>query len=703
MTTTSEFTLAFDTEESHRIHRRALDLLRPFIAALAAEFPISIAGVIEESVMWLSNHPTCTCATTGFGTPRCLNGFRNSDRNDLISIPLQINRKHCGSILICTPVAVPAAISLIKIGVRQVIEQISTELENQALVRELSISWESLSAVYEITEFLNQQTLQPNQPPIFERIVDRAANLIGGLNVAFWLIEKPNFIAPIASKTTRILRKRTIGPGVIGRTITDRTSYVYFDRGQLQKEKDLEAEFSKAALAAIIPVLAGDTIHGVLAAWHEKANDEFDTRTLRLLETLATQAGMIIENERLQQEALKSEMLRQEVEIGHTIQKTLLFGQPPSYFPGLQISALTIASQLIDGDFYDFLVNSPTCLDFTIGDVMGKGIPAALVGAALKNQILRSIHQLVLRDKHQAVLPGLDEILTLVHDLIVPNLIELERFVTIHYGRFDLASQQFSFVDCGHTRTVHFRRETGTCHFLAGDNVPLGFLKHEVYETTTVSFQPGDIFCFYSDGITETRSQEGELFGEDRLAAIIQTQADFPPKVILRLVHHQLLSFAESETFGDDLTCVLIKIGEPASEGITKYQLTLDSNVTEIERVRNFTRGLCAHFSQEQCPETTQTHLEIAMVEAVVNVIRHVYQEIPGHQIQISATIEPVRLTVCIEYSGEWFDPDEVPEPEFDGSREGGFGLFIIRSCVDEFDLSPIPDGRVQMKLVKCF
>ncbi len=184
---------------------------------------------------------------------------------------------------------------------------------------------------------------------------------------------------------------------------------------------------------------------------------------------------------------------------------------------------------------------------------------------------------------------------------------------------------------------------------------------------------------------------------------MIQAHAEFPPNVILSLVHHQLLSFAESETFGDDLTCVLIKIGEPAREDVTKYQLTLDSNVTEIERVRNFTKGLCAHFSQKQCPETTQTHLEIAMVEAVVNVIKHVHHEVPGHQIQIFAAIEPVRLTVCIEYSGEWFDPDEVPEPEFDGSKEGGFGLFIIRSCVDEFELNSIPTGRVQMKLVKHF
>ena len=116
------------------------------------------------------------------------------------------------------------------------------------------------------------------------------------------------------------------------------------------------------------------------------------------------------------------DMRVREVEIGAKIQQTLLLGQPPCDLVGARVAALTIPSQPVDGDFYDFFQYSPYCLDIVVGDVMGKGIPAALLGAAIKSAPLRSLSRL-LTASAQNTLPEPEEIVGLVHSDVTRQFI----------------------------------------------------------------------------------------------------------------------------------------------------------------------------------------------------------------------------------------------------------------------------------------
>lgn len=113
---------------------------------------------------------------------------------------------------------------------------------------------------------------------------------------------------------------------------------------------------------------------------------------------------------------------QQEVEIGAKIQQTLLLGQPPGDLAGARVAALTIPSQPVDGDFYDFFQYSAYCLDLIVGDVMGKGIPAALLGAAIKSAPLRALSRL-LTASAQDTLPEPEEIVGLVHSDVTRQFI----------------------------------------------------------------------------------------------------------------------------------------------------------------------------------------------------------------------------------------------------------------------------------------
>ncbi|MGE0087096.1 MAG: SpoIIE family protein phosphatase [Desulfococcaceae bacterium] len=248
-----------------------------------------------------------------------------------------------------------------------------------------------------------------------------------------------------------------------------------------------------------------------------------------------------------------------ELSISSKIQQTLLMGIPPRDISGLRISHLSVPSRKVDGDFFDFYKISQSCLDIMVGDVMGKGVAAALLGAAVKSHFLRAINGLLLSNecrKH----PEPAEIVDWANSEMIYHLKEIESFVTLCYARLDLKKFCMDFVDCGHVRTIHFHSGTGNVRMLEGINIPLGISDPDPFEQVSVPFEPGDLFFFCSDGLTEAENPEGELYGEERLADFIRKNAQKPPDQLISAVREDIISFSGTVVFKDDFTCVAVSI-----------------------------------------------------------------------------------------------------------------------------------------------
>ena len=196
--------------------------------------------------------------------------------------------------------------------------------------------------------------------------------------------------------------------------------------------------------------------------------------------------------------------------------------------------------------------------------------------------------------------------------------------------------------------------------------------------------------------MTESKNKDGELYGEKRLVDFVQANGKIELENLVKSIWNDIAAFSHSEIFDDDVTCVLVKIDKELSRSAlsTESELEITSDLKELERVRVFIRKFCAGVKDSSLDAKRISMIELAATEVTVNIIKHAYQSRSGETIQINAEASADEIEIRFYDKGEQFDPELVPQPVFDGSREGGFGLHIITHTVDEVLYSRDEQGR---------
>ncbi len=393
---------------------------------------------------------------------------------------------------------------------------------------------------------------------------------------------------------------------------------------------------------------------------------------------------------------------KQEVEIGARIQQTLLTRRPPTSVPGLQIAARSLASQRVDGDYFDFFTFGKSRLDLVVADIMGKGIPAALLGAGSKSLFQRVIRHLTHSLLPYGCLPQAHEIVNSVHRLLTPDLIALNSYLTLCYAHFDLEQYVCNFVDCGHPRMIHYRAKTGEIVLLNGENLPLGFTDNEIYVPCSTSFAPGDIFVFYSDGITEALCPSGQMLGESGLVEMLHSVQEWTADVLLEHVYQKVQEFTKQSSVMDDQTLVVVQVtAERVSANSRKAVVELMSLVDEQDRLLQEVRDFCLQHTQHQEDSEALIKVVLAVGEAFTNIVEHAYQLQPQHKVLVELELGASELEIRLFDWGVPFSWSAIEDPLLDGSHERGFGMHIIRSCMDSvhYDLDGV--GRNRLILTK--
>lgn len=304
--------------------------------------------------------------------------------------------------------------------------------------------------------------------------------------------------------------------------------------------------------ALLLPLVAGEELVGLVVVGGKESGEPHSTEEIALLRTVAAQSAVAVENARLHQEAVARARIEEELALARTIQQNFLPEEPPSV-PEVELAALNVPCEEVGGDYYDFLLlRGRTALGLAIGDASGKGIPAALLMASFQ----AAFHAEA--ESH----PSPARVLERLNRLIIRQS-RSERFVTFFYGLFDRESRTLTYANAGHNPPLLLRAD-GTRRTLDEAGLLLGVGPETRYQETRIPLEEGDLLLLYTDGVTDELSPADEIFGLERLEALLQDAALRPLSDLLPAIYRAVLEFMGGRP-EDDITLLAMRVRGPAA------------------------------------------------------------------------------------------------------------------------------------------
>jgi sigma-B regulation protein RsbU (phosphoserine phosphatase) len=340
-----------------------------------------------------------------------------------------------------------------------------------------------------------------------------------------------------------------LGRGIVGAAASEKAAVLVPD-----VSKDLRYVMAnpetKSELA--VPLIYKDKVIGVLDLEHTRRGF-FTEDHKRTITTLAAQVAIAIENARLYEEIARQERrLERDLQLARELQFRLLPQAMPK-LQNLEVAARFSPARTIGGDLYDFVQYSLGRLGIVVGDVSGKGAPAAIY-AALVSGILRS---------HAPMEPAPAEMLSAVNFSLSERRIEAQ-YICMLYAVWDDERRVLQVSNSGLPRPIYVH--DGTMEIIEATGLPLGLFDTAEYDEFTFRAKPGDMFVFFSDGILDARNRAGDMFGRAGVEKVIAECPDQSPECVVNSLFAAVEEHAAGEDTFDDQTVLAIRVKGSAAK-----------------------------------------------------------------------------------------------------------------------------------------
>ncbi len=300
----------------------------------------------------------------------------------------------------------------------------------------------------------------------------------------------------------------------------------------------------------IIPMIIKSKVVGLLLFGLKHSGSQFSGKDIELLLATANQSAISIENARLYHSEAEKIRIENDLNLARKIQQGLL----PKCLPAikkLDISGEMIPAMQVGGDYYDVIPVSDSKLFIVVGDVSGKGLPASLYMTKLQTMV-----QLSCVDGKNP-----KEILIEVNRRIYAS-IERNSFITMTLALFDMEKMKVRFCRAGHMPIL--TANNGTIDIYKSQGLGIGLEQGIIFESTLIEQEinllPGQIYAFYSDGITEAMNENMDLFGEEKLSELLRNKTNCSSIQIMNEIWNSINSFKGKAAQNDDMTMVLVKV-----------------------------------------------------------------------------------------------------------------------------------------------
>lgn len=334
-----------------------------------------------------------------------------------------------------------------------------------------------------------------------------------------------------------------LGQGVVGYAVEHKEAVLVPDVKKDPRYISLNPE-TRSELA--VPLIYKDKVIGVLDLEHTRRGFFTDDHK-RTVTTLAAQVAIAIENAQLYEQIARQEKrLEQDLSMARELQFRLL---PPALpaIKNLELAAKFVPARAIGGDLYDFVSYSLSRTAIVIGDVSGKGAPAAIY-AALVSGILRS---------HAPIEPAPAEMLSAVNFSLSERRID-GQFVSLIYAVWDDEKRNLRVSNSGLPRPIF--SHAGKTEIIEATGLPLGLFDDAEYDEFGFEAEPGDMFVFFSDGILDARNRAGDLFGRGRLERVVAKNAKLSADDVVKAIFTAVSDHTAGEDAFDDQTVVVIRV-----------------------------------------------------------------------------------------------------------------------------------------------
>ena len=354
------------------------------------------------------------------------------------------------------------------------------------------------------------------------------------------------FNAVISLKQDESMPEKTTvnyGQGIVGAAATTRQTVVVPD---VRKDSRYIMANPETRSEMTVPLIYRNRVIGVIDLESPHLN-YFNEDHVRMFTTLAPQVAIAIENARLYERVARSEArLENDLRRAQEIQMHLMPGIAPK-IPGLDIALQFQPARELGGDLYEFLSYGRDRQVIVVGDVSGKGAPAALYGA-MASGTLRSLAPLKLPPP---------EMMKRLNVMFLERKIE-GHFITLTYAVWEPKTKTMSLANAGMPLPILVRK--GQCRAIRAEGVPLGLLENVEYQQETVNLETGDLLVFFSDGITEAPNLQLEEFGSRRLESVLRPNAHKLPQDIVSQVFKDVRTFEAGRPQRDDQTLVVLHV-----------------------------------------------------------------------------------------------------------------------------------------------
>jgi len=384
---------------------------------------------------------------------------------------------------------------------------------------------------------------------------------------------------------------------------------------------------------------------------------------------------------KLKETTVIKERMESELRIAHNIQ----MGIVPKLFPPFpqrsefDIYAVLAPAKEVGGDLYDFFFVDSKHLCFVIGDVSGKGVPAALFMAVVKTLIKTIASETIAPQK---ILERVNKEIFAENDSCM--------FITVFCGILNTENGEVNYANAGHNPPLIIRRN-GEVKFIKGTGgTVVGVIEGAAFGKGKLTLMPDDVIYLYTDGVNEAFNENGEQFSEERLRDLVYIHRDDSAEKLVKKTLKEVRNYSKGIDQSDDITIMVLKYfcsTKNIVEEINKRKFALKNDLSEIQTLAK----IVSVFSKKNDLSNEDTNdINLALEEVVSNIITYGYDNSQRHWVIINFVLAKGELTIEVTDDASPFNPLMAPEPDINKPLEerkiGGLGIYLVRKLMDKVE-----------------